>query len=352
MAGERSDLIGQKIAELAKRANQASRGLGTLTGEDLLEFAAEIKRLEGKPAGLAGSREQGAEELLAQTWSHLNDLVQETREELPGSPILDFCRALADKIPYHIPLEKQEQARQAVSSSDPDTVRTGREVLILFSLGTILNTLEPFLPHSEEGDNEVVQAAFESAMGRFNRLVSKVPIHIQVHQAVTHGVARWIAREKRVPVRWVIDGKDRIVVPAVDEIFRQHPYGLNKNEIDAFAQAISSQTGIGKKSVSSYLRRRNSLIGGGEPTAGVDRAEDRLMPVSLAEDVGEVLAALPGRMRRVIALRFGLEDGKARTLEEVGNEFGVTRERIRQIEAKALKMLRHPGRSRRLRDYY
>jgi RNA polymerase primary sigma factor len=64
-----------------------------------------------------------------------------------------------------------------------------------------------------------------------------------------------------------------------------------------------------------------------------------------------VLDSLTGRERRVLQLRFGLEDGRARTLEEVGEEINVTRERIRQIEAKALLKLRHPSRSRKLKDY-
>ncbi len=71
----------------------------------------------------------------------------------------------------------------------------------------------------------------------------------------------------------------------------------------------------------------------------------------LKEQVEDVLASLTSRERRVLQLRFGLEDGRSRTLEEVGREFGVTRERIRQIEAKALRKLRHPSRSRKLRDY-
>ena len=64
-----------------------------------------------------------------------------------------------------------------------------------------------------------------------------------------------------------------------------------------------------------------------------------------------MLDSLTGRERRVLQLRFGLDDGRQRTLEEVGREFGVTRERIRQIEAKALRKLRHPSRSKKLRDY-
>ena len=71
----------------------------------------------------------------------------------------------------------------------------------------------------------------------------------------------------------------------------------------------------------------------------------------LKEQVEAVLDSLTGRERRVLQLRFGLEDGRARTLEEVGKEFNVTRERIRQIEAQALRKLRHPSRSRKLRDY-
>jgi len=71
----------------------------------------------------------------------------------------------------------------------------------------------------------------------------------------------------------------------------------------------------------------------------------------LKEQLDRVLDELTPREKRVLQLRFGLKDGHARTLEEVGQEFNVTRERIRQIEAKALRKLRHPSRSRRLKDY-
>ena len=71
----------------------------------------------------------------------------------------------------------------------------------------------------------------------------------------------------------------------------------------------------------------------------------------LKEQLMEVLGTLTDREQKVLKLRFGLEDGRARTLEEVGKEFDVTRERIRQIEAKALRKLRHPSRSKKLKDY-
>ncbi len=71
----------------------------------------------------------------------------------------------------------------------------------------------------------------------------------------------------------------------------------------------------------------------------------------LKEQVQDVLDSLTPREKKVLVLRFGLEDGRSRTLEEVGREFNVTRERIRQIEAKALRKLRHPSRSKKLKDY-
>ena len=100
---------------------------------------------------------------------------------------------------------------------------------------------------------------------------------------------------------------------------------------------------------------------GREPTPE-EIAEEMKMPVVpvpadaaaftlLKEQLIEVLGTLTEREQKVLRLRFGLDDGRARTLEEVGKEFNVTRERIRQIEAKALRKLRHPSRSRKLKDY-
>jgi RNA polymerase primary sigma factor len=106
---------------------------------------------------------------------------------------------------------------------------------------------------------------------------------------------------------------------------------------------ISLESPIGDEEDShlgDFIEDRNAL-----PPA--DAASRQL----LKEQIDDVLSTLSHREQRVIQLRFGLEDGRSRTLEEVGKEFNVTRERIRQIEAKALRKLRHPSRSRKLKDY-
>ena len=106
---------------------------------------------------------------------------------------------------------------------------------------------------------------------------------------------------------------------------------------------ISLESPIGDEGdchLGDFIEDRNAL----QPA---DAAYNQL----LKEQIKDVLSTLSPREHRVIQLRFGLEDGRSRTLEEVGNVFNVTRERIRQIEAKALRRLRHPSRSRKLKDY-
>jgi RNA polymerase primary sigma factor len=108
-------------------------------------------------------------------------------------------------------------------------------------------------------------------------------------------------------------------------------------------EPVSLETPIGEEEDShlgDFIEDRSAL-------APSDAASFQL----LKEQIQEVLDTLTDRESRVLQLRFGLEDGRSRTLEEVGREFGVTRERIRQIEAKALRKLRHPTRSRKLRDF-
>lgn len=111
----------------------------------------------------------------------------------------------------------------------------------------------------------------------------------------------------------------------------------------ASRQAISLDTPVGEDA--------DATLGDFLEDPAAQAPADVASALLLKEHVAAVLDSLTGRERRVLELRFGLVDGRNRTLEEVGREFNVTRERVRQIEAKALRKLRHPSRSRKLRDY-
>jgi RNA polymerase primary sigma factor len=108
-------------------------------------------------------------------------------------------------------------------------------------------------------------------------------------------------------------------------------------------EPVSLETPIGEE--------EDSHLGDFIPDEEVPAPADATAYSMLKEQLMEVLDTLAEREQKVLKLRFGLEDGRARTLEEVGKQFDVTRERIRQIEAKALRKLRHPSRSKKLKDY-
>ena len=108
-------------------------------------------------------------------------------------------------------------------------------------------------------------------------------------------------------------------------------------------EPVSLETPIGEE--------EDSHLGDFIPDDGAPAPADAASHTMLREQLSDVLSTLTPREEKVLRLRFGLEDGRSRTLEEVGKEFNVTRERIRQIEAKALRKLRHPSRSRKLKDY-
>ena len=133
--------------------------------------------------------------------------------------------------------------------------------------------------------------------------------------------------------------------PQPDEIAKEMGVSVEKvREIMKIAQEpVSLETPIGEEE-DSHL---GDFIPDDEMPAPVEAATSTM----LNEQLMDVLSSLTPREEKVLRLRFGIDDGRQRTLEEVGKEFNVTRERIRQIEAKALRKLRHPSRSRRLKDF-
>jgi RNA polymerase primary sigma factor len=176
-----------------------------------------------------------------------------------------------------------------------------------------------------------------------------------IRQAITRAIADQ-ARTIRIPVH---------MVETINKLMRQHRRLLQEYGREPTPEEIGQAMEIGPEKVEEILKisqepvSLETPIGEEEDSHLGDFIEDRNAPAPadaasfqlLKEQVEEVLHTLTDRESRVLQLRFGLEDGRSRTLEEVGREFGVTRERIRQIEAKALRKLRHPTRSRKLRDF-
>ena len=176
-----------------------------------------------------------------------------------------------------------------------------------------------------------------------------------IRQAITRAIADQ-ARTIRVPVHMVetINKLARVQrqltlelnrEPSEEELAKKMNMSVEKiHEIYKISQEpVSLETPIGEED--------DSHLGDFVPDERNMSPEEFATNEMLKDEIADVLLTLTEREEKVIRLRFGLEDGKSRTLEEVGQMFGVTRERIRQIEAKALRKLRHPSRSRKLKDY-
>ena len=176
-----------------------------------------------------------------------------------------------------------------------------------------------------------------------------------IRQAITRAIADQ-ARTIRIPVHMVetINKLIRVSRQLLQELGREPIPEEIAKEMDMPVERVREILKISQEPVSL-----ETPIGEEEDSHLGDFIQDDNVPVPadaaaftlLKEQLEEVLGTLTEREQKVLTLRFGLEDGRARTLEEVGKEFNVTRERIRQIEAKALRKLRHPSRSRKLKDY-
>ena len=176
-----------------------------------------------------------------------------------------------------------------------------------------------------------------------------------IRQAITRAIADQ-ARTIRIPVHMVetINKLIRVSRQLLQELGREPLPEEIAKEMDMPVERVREILKISQEPVSL-----ETPIGEEEDSHLGDFIQDDNVPVPaeaaastlLKEQLVEVLGTLTEREQKVLRLRFGMDDGRARTLEEVGKEFNVTRERIRQIEAKALRKLRHPSRSRKLRDY-
>lgn len=176
-----------------------------------------------------------------------------------------------------------------------------------------------------------------------------------IRQSITRAIADQ-ARTIRIPVH---------MVETITKVKKASSQLLFKNGRDPSPEEISAELNLPIEKVREIMRiaqdpvsletpigeEEDSHLGDFIPDDDAPAPADAASLILLKEKLGEVLSTLTEREEKVLRLRFGLEDGRSRTLEEVGKEFDVTRERIRQIEAKALRKLRHPSRSKKVKDF-
>lgn len=272
----------------------------------------------------------------------IDDPVRMYLREIGKIPLLTYDEELelAKRI-----LENDEEARQKLSESNLRLVVSIAKKYI--GRGML------FLDLIQEGNMGLIKAVekFDYTKGfKFSTYATW-----WIRQAITRAIADQ-ARTIRIPVH-MVETINKLIrtsrhllqqlgrEPTQEEIAKEMEIPVERvAEIQKIAQdPVSLETPIGEEE-DSHL---GDFIQDDDSPAPHDAASFTL----LREQLEEIMQTLTPREAKVLKLRFGLEDGKARTLEEVGREFDVTRERIRQIEAKALRKLRHPSRSRKLRDY-
>ena len=284
--------------------------------------------------------------------------IEETAEVLEGVSTEDPVRMYLKEI-GNVPLltsEQEVELARRVEEGDPEAKKALTEAnlrLVVSIAKKYVGRGMPFLDLIQEGNMGLMKAVdkFDYTKGyKFSTYATW-----WIRQAITRGIAD-TGRTIRVPVHMVetINKTLRMTRQLLQELGREPtpeevadrlgvPAARVREVLKISRDPVSLDTPIGEED-DSHL---GDFIEDDTARSPADSATFSM----LREELANALESLTERERQVVKLRFGLEDGRARTLEEVGKEFNVTRERIRQIEAKALRKLRHPSRSKRLKDF-
>ena len=284
--------------------------------------------------------------------------IEEDLSVMEGADITDPVRQYLKTIGQVrlLTMEEEQKIAKRISEGDPEA----KKELIEANLRLVVSIAKkyvgrglPLLDLIQEGNIGLMKAVdkFEYEKGfKFSTYATW-----WIRQAITRAIADQ-ARTIRIPVH---------MVETINKLVREQRNLLQELGQDPTPEQIAERMDMTPDKVREILKiaqepvSLETPIGEEEDSHLGDFIQDDNVPVPaeaaastlLKEQLVEVLGTLTDREQKVLRLRFGMDDGRARTLEEVGKEFNVTRERIRQIEAKALRKLRHPSRSRKLKDY-
>ena len=359
----------QEKKSLAKELIELGKQKGQLTNQDILDALGEQDLDPEKLEKLYETIEQQGIEIVEDFDDlKIDDIdisIDDNKDEDTPAPTGEQSVTVDDPVKVYLKeigrvplLSSEEEVDLAIRISNGDVAAKQRlseaNLRLVVSIAKrYLGRGMQFLDLIQEGNLGLIKAVekFDYTKGfKFSTYATW-----WIRQAITRAIADQ-ARTIRIPVHMVetINKVKKVQSqllhqnghePSPDEIAEEIDMPVDKvREIMRVAQEpVSLETPIGEE--------EDSHLGDFIPDNDAPAPADAASHTMLREQLADVLSTLTPREAKVLKLRFGLEDGRSRTLEEVGKEFNVTRERIRQIEAKALRKLRHPSRSKKLRDY-
>ena len=357
---ENKPRVDNKIDELVERG----KAKGVLTYKEVMDTLEEmdlnsdqIERLYEKFESLnidVVDEEIEVAEDINEELAEIESAVSSTEGVTIDDPVRMYLKEIG-KVPLLTPAEEIEIAKR-MAEGDQDAKRQLSEAnlrLVVSVAKRYVGRGMLFLDLIQEGNLGLIKAVekFDYEKGyKFSTYATW-----WIRQAITRAIADQ-ARTIRIPVH---------MVETINKLIRVNRQLLQEYGREPRPDEIAAEMGISEEKVREIIKVAQEPVSLETPIGEEEDShlgdfipdDDAPAPAEVAaftllkEQLMEVLDTLTPREEKVLRLRFGLDDGKARTLEEVGKEFNVTRERIRQIEAKALRKLRHPSRSKKLKDF-
>lgn len=353
----------EKKKQIRKELLEKGKKKGVLTFKEIADAFAEVEVTQEEVELLYDRIEKEGIELVEDMEKELEE-IEISKEELhdlsvpEGVNIDDHVKMYLKeigKVDLLTPEEETDLARRMAQGDE-----TAKQRLAEANLRLVVSIAKRyvgrgmlFLDLIQEGNLGLIKAVdkFDYAKGyKFSTYATW-----WIRQAITRAIADQ-ARTIRIPVHMVetINKLVRVSRQLVQEYGREPTHEELAAELNMPVEKVREISKISQEPVSLETpigEEEDSHLGDFIPDDDAPAPSDAASFVLLKEQLNDVLSTLTPREARVLKLRFGLDDGRQRTLEEVGKEFEVTRERIRQIEAKALRKLRHPSRSKKLKDF-